>query len=103
DEALPEVSHQLDRVIVTAGYIRMMLKDANEKKGLIEIPWTPKVKGAAEMIAPLKATTDEKLVRAIVRAHVWLADLSSGRHSSVDALAEAAQLHPKVVRQGLRL
>jgi hypothetical protein len=42
-------------------------------------------------------------VKSIVLAHAWLDDLSSGRHASVEALAMTAELHPKVVRQGLRL
>jgi site-specific DNA recombinase len=37
------------------------------------------------------------------RAHVWLNDLTTGRHSSVEDLAQAIKLHPKVVRRGLRL
>jgi site-specific DNA recombinase len=32
-----------------------------------------------------------------------LKDLSSGRYASVEDLAHAASLHPKVGRQGLRL
>jgi hypothetical protein len=32
-----------------------------------------------------------------------LRDLSSGRYGSVEDLADNASLHPKVVRQGLRL
>jgi site-specific DNA recombinase len=38
-----------------------------------------------------------------VRAHIWLNDLSNGRYTSIEDLAEAAHLHPKVIRQGLRL
>jgi site-specific DNA recombinase len=39
----------------------------------------------------------------VVRAHVWLKDLSSSRYQSIEDLADAAGLHPKIVRQGLRL
>lgn len=46
---------------------------------------------------------DQKLLQAIFRAHGWLGDLSAGKHSSVEDLARAANLHPKVIRQGLRL
>ena len=66
-------------------------------------PGSPKSKGAAQVVAPSEAAVDQKLVKSIVRAHAWLGDLSSGRHASIEDLAAAADLHPKVVRQGLRL
>jgi len=43
---------------------------------------------------------DPKLIQAIVRAHAWLTDL---RFSSVEELAATAKLHPKVIRQALKL
>jgi site-specific DNA recombinase len=46
---------------------------------------------------------DQKLAESIARAHAWLGDLYNGRHASIDDLAAATDLHPKVVRQGLRL
>jgi len=55
------------------------------------------------VLALPEAKVDQKLVKSIIRAHAWLDDLSSGRHASIDGLAAAADLHPKVVRQGLRL
>ena len=42
-------------------------------------------------------------MKSIIRAHSWLDGLSAGRHASIEDLATAADLHPKVVRQGLRL
>jgi len=47
--------------------------------------------------------TYQKLLLSVVRAHAWLADLTSGRYYSVEGLAAGVKLHPKVVRQGLRL
>lgn len=49
------------------------------------------------------STPDPKLVQAFVRAHVWLKALSNGLYESVEALAESIGLHPKVVRQGIKL
>jgi site-specific DNA recombinase len=43
------------------------------------------------------------LIRAIVRAHKWLKSLSDGTYDSIEELARALELHPKVVRKGLRL
>ncbi len=52
---------------------------------------------------PLEAPVDQRLLKSIVRAHAWLDELSGGRHTSIKNLAVTADLHPKVVRQGLRL
>ena len=46
---------------------------------------------------------DPKLVQSIVRAHVWLRELSNGTHTSIENLATIVQLNPKVIRQALRL
>ena len=98
-----EMLEQVETITVSDGRIRLALKHSKGKRGSIEIPWTPKPKGAAQVIAPSEAKVDQKLVKSIVRAHAWLDDLSSGRHASIEDLAAAADLHPKVVRQGLRL
>ena len=55
------------------------------------------------MVVAPEPKIDQKLVKSIIRAHAWLNDLASGRHASIEDLATAADLHPKVVRQGLRL
>jgi hypothetical protein len=46
---------------------------------------------------------NEGLIQSIVRAHAWLQCLRDGAHQSIEQLAEANRLHPKVVRQALRL
>lgn len=55
------------------------------------------------MVRYSEATVDQKLLKSIVRAHAWLSGLSSGRSALIEDLAAAADIHPKVVRQGLRL
>ena len=94
---------QVETITVSDGRIRLALKQSKGKRGSIEIPWTPKPKGTAQVVAPSEAKVDQKLVKSIIRAHAWLDDLSSGRHASIEDLAAAANLHPKVIRQGLRL
>jgi site-specific DNA recombinase len=64
---------------------------------------TPEHKGTAQSFVSSEPRVDQKLVKSIIRAHAWLDDLSSGRHASIEQLAAEAALHPKVVRQGLRL
>jgi len=69
----------------------------------IEVPRTA-TKLARTYVPPasLERKPDQNLVLAIVRAHAWLADLTSDRYSSIEDLATAAKLHPKVVRQAIR-
>jgi site-specific DNA recombinase len=50
-----------------------------------------------------KGVQNERLIQSIVRAHAWKRALLDGAHDSVEMLAAANQLHPKVVRQALRL
>jgi site-specific DNA recombinase len=46
---------------------------------------------------------NQSLVRSIVRAQAWVQSLEAGTFESIEALAQANRLHPKVVRQALRL
>ena len=61
------------------------------------------------MLTQPKGTTnahrkpDQKLLQAVVRSHAWLADLKNNRHAFIEELAEAVKIHPKVVRQAIRL
>jgi site-specific DNA recombinase len=50
-----------------------------------------------------KGARNEGLIQLIVRSHVWVQSLRDGTHDSIEALAEANHVHPKVVRQALRL
>ena len=50
-----------------------------------------------------EGTRNQSLIQSIVRAHAWLHCLQIGTYESVEALAESNHLHPKVVRQALRL
>lgn len=100
---LEETIDQVEAITVSNGRIRLALKSSKQKRGPIEIPWTPNPKGRAQVIASPGVGTDQKLVKSIIRAHAWLADLASGRYTAIEDLAAAANIHPKVVRQGLRL
>jgi site-specific DNA recombinase len=95
---------KVEQITVSAGRIRIAIKPARGKKTSIDIPWLPKQKDTAEIkIASSAGNVDQKLLRSIVRAHAWRADLISERYASVEDLAAAASLNPKVIRQGLRL
>jgi DNA invertase Pin-like site-specific DNA recombinase len=94
---------QVEMITISNSNIRLALTQSKGKPRSIQIPWSSKPKGAAQVFAPSEARIDQKLVKSIIRARAWLDDLSNGRHASIDDLAAAADLHPKVVRQGLRL
>jgi hypothetical protein len=68
------------------------------------IEWSPKAKDttAVEGNGP-DTTRNESLIQSIVRAHAWVHGLQHGTYNSIEQLAEANSLHPKVVRQNLRL
>jgi hypothetical protein len=46
---------------------------------------------------------NESLIQSVVRAHAWVRALQDGTYGSVEELADENKLHPKVVRQNLRL
>jgi site-specific DNA recombinase len=46
---------------------------------------------------------NESLIQSVVRAHAWVRVLQDGTYGSVEELADENKLHPKVVRQNLRL
>lgn len=95
---------KVEQITVSAGRLRIAFKPAKGKRRSMDIPWLPKPRGTAEVkIAASADNVDQKLLRSIVRAHAWQADLLSGRYASIEDLAAAASLNPKVIRQGLRL
>ena len=98
-----KVLEYVETITVSDGRIRLALIRVKGGPSSIEIAWSGKPKGSAQVVTAAEATVDQKLVKSIVRAHAWLEDLSSGRHASIEALAAATDLHPKVIRQVLRL
>jgi DNA invertase Pin-like site-specific DNA recombinase len=51
-------------------------------------------------IAP---SPNQTLVQAMVRSHVWIRSLVDGTYKSINDLARAADLHPKVIRKRIRM
>jgi site-specific DNA recombinase len=103
DVAVEQLFGRIQRVVVSTGKIQIAMADRRSKRPL-EIPWTPEPNGRAQIqFAPSKTNADPKMLKAIVRAQSWLNQLSSGRYSSIEQLAAAADYNPKVIRQGLRL
>jgi DNA invertase Pin-like site-specific DNA recombinase len=93
----------IDRAVINTNHIRIAMKPAYAERP-IAILWKLAKTNAATVIEPTgQNTSDPKLLQAIVRAHAWLNDLKSGRYDSIEALAEDVRLHPKIIRQQIRL
>jgi site-specific DNA recombinase len=96
---------QVERITVKENSVEMAFAIGGFAKA-IRVPWNQVTPSGASVLAPppvSNAVSNQKLLQAVVRAHVWLKDLSSSRYHSIEDLASAAALHPKIVRQGLRL
>ena len=94
---------RVDKIILSNSKIQIELKQTKGKKATIQIPWMPRPIGSAHVISASGPEANPKLARSIVRAHAWLSHLLAGRCESVEDLATQANIHPKVVRQDLRL
>jgi DNA invertase Pin-like site-specific DNA recombinase len=101
------IADQIERIVLGETLVRITLKSekATASGGLpptIEVPWTRTKASHTHALPPPDRKPDQKLLQAVVRAHAWLAELNSGRFSSIEELASAAKLHQTVVRQALR-
>ena len=102
------IADQIERIVLGETLVRITLKSetATASSGLpttIEVPWTRTKVSQTHLLPSPDCTPDQKLLQAVVRAHAWLAELKSGRFSSIEELATTTKLHPKVLRQALRL
>jgi hypothetical protein len=80
--------------------------DADGTTAEMRIAWLPKTADPVPSIGGddvQLGTHNEVLVQSVVRAHAWAKSFRDGTYQSVENLAEASCLHPKVVRQALRL
>jgi site-specific DNA recombinase len=108
DDAPLGIEH-IHRLVVARGQLLIQLTGDPDEDGPpqeIRIPWSGKAVGSAtelESAGAPEQVHNEALIQSIVRAHTWMRHLHDGKHESIEALAEANHLHPKVVRQALRL
>jgi site-specific DNA recombinase len=98
---------RVERAVVGAKIIRVTLSSMNTNitpAETIDIPWTSKKPDRPNTSTPPPGReTDQKLLQALVRAHAWLSDIANDRFVSVDGLANKADIHPKVMREALKL
>jgi DNA invertase Pin-like site-specific DNA recombinase len=101
------VASIVNRIAIGQSKILIETRDSAGNDGqAFEIAWCAQVKRPISAIDPEnrdERQPDPKLVQAVVRAHVWVESLRGGTYQSVEDLARSAKLHPKMVRQELRL
>ncbi len=103
------IGHYVDRVGVETKRVVLTPKASEEGgESPIVIPWIVEAKRNPATIDQSGAdrtmrSSNPELTHAIVRAHAWLTALEDGTYDSVEALAHAVALHPKVVRNRIRL
>lgn len=106
---LSTVLEQLRRVIVDRNQLSITIADAGNRHASpreIKVPWCQEQRGSAAVLdhdQRSEGGRNETLIQAIVRSHAWLQQLADGAHESIEQLAEANNIHPKVVRQAMRL
>jgi site-specific DNA recombinase len=99
----------LERVVVTSDHMPMTIAGTAHGDGAsrkIRVPWSIRAKDTATLVKGedgSESAHNESLIQSIVRAHGLIRSLQEGVHQSIEQLAEAKGLHPKVVRQALRL
>jgi DNA invertase Pin-like site-specific DNA recombinase len=96
----------IERVVVARSRLLITIASGDLPRQEIVIPWTVQQKTARPRIegnGSSKDTHNESLVQSVVRAHAWMRLLQDSAYDSIEELADANNIHPKVVRQNLRL
>ncbi|MBV6486856.1 MAG: hypothetical protein GHHEDOFH_00793 [Pseudorhodoplanes sp.] len=103
------IERHVSRVALEAKRVLVSLKGPDEKPpSSFEIPWSV---GGTRHIAQVEnddarevsRRPNPQMAQAIVRAHEWLRSLADGTYDSIELLARAVDLHPKVIRSKIRL
>ena len=100
---------QVGRVIIAHDQLQIRISgtaDGDVTAQEIRIARSDKARDVATMVEGndgSDGSRNEGLIQSVVRAHVWVHCLQNGTYESIEVLAEANRLHPKVVRQALRL
>ena len=108
----PDPFGAVERVVISRDQLMLTIADSSGATDVDGVPaeimvaWSTKAKDSAAAVesdgAP-EGSHNEALIQSIVRAHVWMHSLREGTYESVESLADANGMHPKVVRQALRL
>jgi site-specific DNA recombinase len=96
----------IERVVVARGRLLISMASGDLPRQEIVVPWTAQQKDARPTIEGNGSPNDarnESLIQSVIRAHAWMHLLKDGNYSSIEELADANNIHPKVIRQNLRL
>jgi site-specific DNA recombinase len=99
----------IERVVIAADQLLITIAgaaDADNSPLEIQIPWSIKPRDSLPTVegdATSEATHNDVLIQTIIRAHAWMQSLRNGIYPSIETLAYAKNLHPKVIRQALQL
>jgi site-specific DNA recombinase len=108
-ENRPDLIAMLERVVVARDQLLITTAatcDGDGTSRQIKIGWDSMAKGTTAVVEGAGAPENARnagLIQSVVRAHAWVRCLRDGAYQSAEQLAEASRLHPKVVRQALRL
>ncbi len=102
------IDRSVSRIVVGSVNVKIALKamaDGVPSEVVIPSPRSrqhecPHIEEANENKA---RTPSPQLVQAVVRAHIWVRLLSDGTHKSIESLAQSVHVHPKIVRNGIRM
>ena len=96
---------RVERAVVAAKNIRVSWKAAGgTATEVVDIPRAfekPHLHNNSSLIPAREP--NEKLLWALARAHAWLPELSNNHRASVEELARQADIHPKVMREALKM
>jgi hypothetical protein len=99
----------LERIVISQDHLKMKIADGDDADGVakeIKVARSTETRGSSILLEGNEGsenTRNEGLIQTVVRAHVWVQCLQDGTYDSIEQLAEANRLHPKVIRQNLRL
>jgi site-specific DNA recombinase len=97
----------IERVVVCRDKLLITIAGRDpEHNQEIRAAWSPVTKNTITVVENTGAPEvgrNDTLIQALVRAHGWVNVLRDGTYKSVEDLAETNQVHPKVIRQSMRL
>jgi hypothetical protein len=106
-DSAPLPIEQIERVVVARDRLLITIASTiDEPSREVRSPWSPMAKDVAPIVEGhdlMEIAHNEGLIQSIVRAHAWMHSLREGTYDSIEQLAEVNGLHPKVIRQNLRL
>jgi site-specific DNA recombinase len=109
---LTDLIQKIERVVVSKDQLLITpacvgdITDVERTISEIRIPWSVKTSDSTATVETDGASHgahNEGLIQSVVRAQAWMQSLRDGTYESIEKLADANRLHPKVTRQALRL